>query len=120
MEETVNQDQMEKFTWEQYQMFVRSTKKYSEQFRLMYPVLGLASEAGEVAGKVKKVLRDHDGAIGETQVNQIVSELSDVLWYLTCVADDLNVPLEAIALFNVEKLMDRVDRGVIQGDGDDR
>lgn len=106
--------------WNQYQNFVRGTKRYAESYRLMYPVLGLASEAGEVAGKVKKILRDNDGAVTDEQVKVIIDEVSDVLWYITCIADDLGVPLEVVMQVNVAKLLDRAERGVIQGDGDDR
>jgi NTP pyrophosphatase (non-canonical NTP hydrolase) len=121
MEEEQKQGQQEaQFTWDVYQGFVQSTKQYSDQFRLMYPVLGLASEAGEVAGKVKKILRDKDGQIGDEEVRKIVDELSDVLWYVTCVADDLNVPLEVVARVNVQKLSDRMERSKIKGDGDNR
>lgn len=106
--------------WNQYQDFVRSTKRYSESYRLMYPVLGLTSEAGEVAGKVKKILRDNDGAVSDEQVKVIIDEVSDVLWYVACIADDLGIPLEVVMRVNVAKLLDRVERDVIQGDGDDR
>lgn len=106
--------------WNQYQDFVRGTKRYSESYRLMYPVLGLASEAGEVAGKVKKILRDNDGAVSDEQVKHLIDEVSDVLWYVACIADDLGVPLEVVMQVNVAKLLDRVERDVIQGDGDGR
>lgn len=116
----MSEQEQPQLTWDVYQSFVQSTKQYSDQFRLMYPVLGLASEAGEVAGKVKKILRDKDGAIGDEEVKKIVDELSDVLWYVTCVADDLGVPLEIVARVNVQKLSDRMERNKIKGDGDNR
>jgi NTP pyrophosphatase (non-canonical NTP hydrolase) len=112
---------MEKeLTWSEYQEFVVSTKRYSENYRLLYPVLGLASEAGEVAGKLKKILRDNNGEISEEQAGKLFDELSDVLWYVTCCLDDLGLSLEALAHYNVAKLTSRADRGVIQGDGDNR
>jgi len=107
-------------TWSEYQEFVVSTKRYSENYRLLYPVLGLASEAGEVAGKLKKILRDNNGEISEEQAGKLFDELSDVLWYVTCCLDDLGLSLEELAHYNVAKLTSRVDRGVIQGDGDNR
>jgi NTP pyrophosphatase (non-canonical NTP hydrolase) len=106
--------------WLDYQNFVVSTKRYDERFRLLYPVLGLASEAGEVAGKLKKIFRDEDGQINDEQRLRLIDELSDVLWYVTCCADDLSLSLHDLAVHNVEKLTDRVERNVIQGDGDNR
>ena len=106
--------------WTEYQSFVLSTKRYDERFRLIYPVLGLASEAGEVAGKLKKIFRDEEGMIGDEQRLRLVDELSDVLWYVTCCADDLSLSLHDLAVHNVNKLTDRVERNVIHGDGDTR
>ena len=106
--------------WSEYQAFVVSTKKYSEGYRLIYPILGLASEAGEVAGKMKKILRDHDGQIDQKTAERLFDELGDVLWYVTCCVDDMGQTLENLALHNAEKLASRMERGVIQGDGDTR
>jgi NTP pyrophosphatase (non-canonical NTP hydrolase) len=106
--------------WLDYQGFVQSTKRYDERFRLIYPVLGLSSEAGEVAGKLKKVLRDQNGEINDDQRMRLIDELSDVLWYVTCCADDLSLSLHDLAVHNVQKLTDRVQRDVIHGDGDNR
>lgn len=106
--------------WNEYQEFVQSTKRYNENFRLIYPVLGLASEAGEVAGKLKKIFRDEGGTIGDEQRLRLVDELCDVLWYVTCCADDLSLSLHDLAVHNVQKLTDRVQRDVIHGDGDNR
>ena len=105
---------------EEYQSFVRSTKRYSEQHTVLYPVIGLASEVGEVSGKVKKILRDQEGAISDENMVELISELGDVLWYVTCIADDLGVPLIDLFTVNVAKLTDRVNRDVIQGSGDNR
>lgn len=107
-------------SWDHYQSFVRSTKKYDERFKLIYPVLGLASEAGEVAGKLKKIFRDHNGHVDEAQRNRLIDELSDVLWYVTACVDDLDFSLEELANYNAEKLSERMEKGTIQGDGDNR
>ena len=104
--------------WDQYQAFIRTTKKYDERFKLMYPVLGLASEAGEVAGKLKKIFRDHGGHVDELQRNRLIDELSDVLWYVTACVDDLDFTLEELAKYNAAKLSERMQKGTIQGDGD--
>lgn len=107
-------------SWGQYQQFVVSTKKYKPEYRLVYPILGLASEAGEVAGKMKKIFRDRDGEISQQDAEKLFDELSDVLWYVTCCVDDLGVTLEQLAHYNVQKLSSRMERNAIHGDGDNR
>jgi NTP pyrophosphatase (non-canonical NTP hydrolase) len=87
---------------------------------VIYPTLGLANEAGEVAGKIKKIFRDKAGAIGDAEREALAAELGDVLWYLAQVATELDLALEHIAERNIAKLLDRRSRGKIQGDGDDR
>lgn len=87
---------------------------------VVYPTLGLANEAGEVAGKIKKVFRDKEGHIGEETRNALKAELGDVLWYLAQVATELDLTLDEIAEHNIEKLYSRLERGKIRGDGDDR
>lgn len=99
-----------------YQDFVRTTKVYPEQHSVTYPTLGLVGEAGELANKVKKVLRGDapmdKGALG--------AELGDVLWYVASLADDLGLDLNSVATANVFKLKSRAERGVLKGSGDDR
>lgn len=85
-----------------------------------YATLGLANEAGEVAGKLKKVWRDKGGVITEEEATAIAAELGDVLWYLAVVAKELRIDLGDIAQANVEKLRSRQARGVLGGSGDDR
>ncbi|MDL1912336.1 nucleotide pyrophosphohydrolase [Chloroflexi bacterium CFX6] len=87
---------------------------------VIYPVLGLANEAGEVAGKIKKVFRDKEGKISEETREALKAELGDVLWYLTQVATELDLSLDEIAESNIAKLYDRLERGKIRGDGDNR
>ena len=91
-----------------------------EAYRLVYPALGLAGEAGELANKVKKVLRDHGGHLSEEAREAILAELGDVLWYVAQVATDLGESLEAVAQANLAKLRSRKERGRLGGDGDDR
>jgi NTP pyrophosphatase (non-canonical NTP hydrolase) len=92
--------------------------------KIVYPTLGLASEAGEVCGKIKKIMRDTDGIHNlkykYDRVLEIKSELGDVLWYIANIAEDLNIPLQDIAEENIGKLQDRKDRDKIQGSGDNR
>lgn len=85
-----------------------------------YCTLGLNEEAGEVAGKIKKSIRDADGEIDEGRIDAIVKEMGDVLWYLAIMAYSLGLPLSHIAKKNIEKLSDRMNRGKIRGEGDER
>lgn len=87
---------------------------------LSYVTLGLAGEAGELANKVKKILRDEDGLIGDVVRAKLADELGDTLWYLSQFATQLGVRLEALAEANLTKLADRAERGVLQGSGDER
>ena len=85
-----------------------------------YLCLGLVGEAGEVAGKVKKVWRDSNGEFSEEVENNIKSELGDVLWYLSNLCSIFDFTLEDVANKNYEKLKDRMARNVISGSGDNR
>ena len=89
-----------------------------------YAALGLAGEAGEVADKVKKIIRgDLAGKTPEERAEyniEVAKELSDVLWYIAALADDLEIPLATIAQANLDKLASRAERGKIQGSGDNR
>src|SRR3989304_3285502 len=87
---------------------------------VIYPTLGLANEAGEVAGKIKKIFREKGGVIGEAEREALKSELGDVLWYIAQVCTELDISLDEVAEGNIAKLHDRLKRGVIQGDGDNR
>ena len=87
---------------------------------IIYPTLGLVNEAGEVAGKIKKVFRDKDGQISEETREALKAELGDVLWYLAQVSTELDLSLDEIAEHNIAKLYDRLERGKIKGDGDYR
>jgi len=87
---------------------------------VIYPTLGLVNEAGEVAGKIKKVFRDKGGEISKETKSALKAELGDVLWYLAQVATELDLSLDEIAEYNIDKLMDRLERGKIKGDGDNR
>lgn len=103
-----------------YQKAATKTALYADAYRVTYPALGLASEAGEVAGKVKKVLRDRGGDFNGDQIDAIADELGDVLWYVATLAADLGIDMDKIAAGNVEKLRSRQERGTLQGDGDKR
>ncbi len=87
---------------------------------IVYPTLGLVNEAGEFAGKIKKIFRDKDGQFSEADYQALKSELGDVLWYLTQICTNLGFSLEEFAEENLDKLFSRLERGKISGDGDNR
>jgi len=87
---------------------------------IVYPTLGLANEAGEVAGKIKKIFRDKQGQISDEDREALKQELGDVLWYLTQICTELNLTLEEVAEANITKLFSRLERGKIRGEGDNR
>jgi len=104
-----------------YQQKAKNTAKYPIiGHGVIYPTLGLTNEAGEVAGKIKKVFRDKDGIISDETREALKAELGDVLWYLSQTATELGLSLDEIAEYNIAKLLDRQARGKIQGDGDNR
>ena len=119
--------QEEPMTFDEYQADAMETAIYPDE--LIYPVLGLVGEAGEVAEKVKKYYRDNsysvncEDAVAEIPAEVrmgIARELGDVLWYITAIASDIGYSLEEVAQLNVEKLEDRFDRDVLTGSGDYR
>lgn len=87
---------------------------------LVYPTMGLVNEAGEVAGKVKKIFRDRQGEISEADREALKQELGDVLWYLAQICTELDLSLQQVAETNLVKLFSRLERGQIRGDGDNR
>jgi NTP pyrophosphatase (non-canonical NTP hydrolase) len=104
-----------------YQQRSRETARYPDVgANPIYPTLGLCSEAGEVADKVKKVIRDHQGAFSTQTVAALELELGDVLWYVAQLASELGLDLERVAQANLDKLASRAARNVIAGSGDDR
>ena len=104
-----------------YQERSRQTALYPQVgHNPIYPTLGLCGEAGEVADKIKKVLRDRGGVFDAQIRDDLRLELGDVLWYVAQLASELNLDLEDIAAANLAKLASRADRNVIGGSGDRR
>lgn len=108
--------------FDEYQKRASETAGYPEPggHGFIYPTLGLAGEAGEVAEKIKKVIRDEGGVISDVKRLEIQKELGDVLWYVSEIARQLAIKLDDVATQNIEKLASRKARGVISGSGDNR
>jgi len=107
--------------FEEYQKISRKTVIYPDAGNnFVYPVLGLTGEAGEVAEKIKRILRDEKGIASEERKQDIAKELGDVLWYLSQIATELDLSLDEIASSNIEKLSSRKERGKLSGDKENR
>jgi len=112
------------YTMNQYQADAAKTMIY--KWKVIYPALGLANEAGEVLGKIKKLIRDNDvdfkgdSTIPAAKKVEIAEELGDVLWYVAALAKDLNLSMNDISAINIEKLTSRAKRGTLGGSGDRR
>jgi NTP pyrophosphatase (non-canonical NTP hydrolase) len=105
-----------------YQIHTRTTAIYPAiaEAKYLYPVLGLASETGELVGKVKKIWRDDGGKLTDERRELLLEELGDVLWYVARLADELNIPLSKLAGRNLAKLKNRQIRSKLSGSGDHR
>lgn len=106
-------------TFDDYQSQALTTAK-DKNVELMHRALGLSAEAGEVAGKLNKWLRDTKGDLSKLDKEALASELGDALWFLATLAEYLGYSLDEIARKNIEKLADRNKRGVIHSFGDNR
>ena len=105
----------------EYQNKSKETARYPNVGKnIVYPTLGLTGEAGEVADKVKKVLRDSNGVFGRKEKLELKLELGDVLWYIAQLSTELGFDLNDVALDNLNKLSSRSKRGKISGSGDNR
>lgn len=108
-------------TFDEYQKIASTTAIYPNiGSNYHYPALGLAGETGEVLEAIKKLDRDDKGIINDTKRMQIQKELGDVLWYLSNLAREFELSLDAIAQSNIAKLKSRQERNKISGSGDDR
>ena len=107
--------------FKEYQEKSRVTAKYPDLGNnWAYPVMGLCGEAGEVANKMKKVMRDDNGVVSDEKKEEVKKELGDVLWYMAQLATELGLSLDEVAQANIEKLYSRLERGKIGGSGDNR
>ena len=103
-----------------YQKVALTTAIYPREQAIIYPTLGLTGEAGEVANKIKKIIRDGSDSKDEKLVSEIKSEIGDCLWYIAVLANDFDIKLSDIASANIEKLALRKSKGTIHGSGDNR
>jgi len=114
----INWQELTEMTMGEYQVLSARTDKCPGN--LEYHILALAAEAGEVAGKMSKIIRDRNGEMIPTDNLALLHELGDVLWHLTQAAKALGFTLDQVAIANIEKLYDREKRGKISGSGDSR
>ena len=103
-----------------YQAEAMVTAVFKEELKIVYPALGLNGEAGEVAEKVKKVLRGESEGRTDDKCREIAKELGDCLWYVSVLANSIGYTLQEIAEMNINKLRSRQQRGRIGGNGDNR
>lgn len=109
-------------TFDDYQKQALTTalNSQNELENLAHWVLGIVGESGEIAEKVKKIIRDNHGQISAEAKKELAKEIGDVLWYLAVFADHLGISMEDVAADNLAKLQDRAKRNMIKGSGDNR
>jgi len=99
---------------------LRTAKPKDAKNELFHLLLGLCGEAGEIAEKAKKIVRDHDSDFSKLDKDDLKKELGDVLWHVAVVSDYFGIELEAVGDTNIKKLASRLERGVLSGSGDNR
>ena len=107
-------------TFKEYQDLSKTTAIYGRHKALEYVVCGLVSEAGEVAGKLKKIIRDSGDTMSEEQRQDMIKEGGDCIWYLSQLFTELGYDFGQAAQDNIDKLLSRKERGVLSGSGDNR
>lgn len=102
------------------QLALRTASPKDKKDEVFHLILGLVGEAGEIAEKSKKIVRDHKSDFSKIDLDDLKKELGDVLWYVATLADYFDIPLEEIGQKNIDKLASRLERGKIGGSGDNR
>ena len=110
--------------FDEYQLKAAESDTYEKcdfnQPGFIEKILGLSGEAGEVTDKFKKILRDKNGVISAEDKEAMVKELGDVMWYIASISRYMDVPMSEVAKKNIAKLQDRLKRGTVHGEGDNR
>ena len=99
---------------------LRTAAPRDKKNEFLHLVLGLVGESGEIAEKIKKIVRDHDSDLSKVDVEDLKKELGDVMWYVAVLADYFDIPLDEVGETNIAKLASRKERGVLGGSGDNR
>lgn len=99
---------------------LRTASPKTKKNELFHLLLGLCGEAGEIAEKTKKIIRDKDSDFSQLDVDDLTKELGDVLWHIAVLADYFDIPMETVGAKNIEKLASRLERGTLSGSGDNR
>lgn len=102
------------------QLALRTASPKDKKNELFHLLLGLSGEAGEIAEKTKKIIRDHDSDFSKLDLDDLKKELGDVLWHVAVIGDYFDIPLNDIGDANIKKLVSRLKRGTIAGSGDNR
>lgn len=107
-------------TLNEYQNQALKTSIYPDDMSIIYPLIGLSGEVGELAEKIKKTIRDNNKHFDVLKRAELAIELGDVLWYVAAMASDLGYTLEDVGNINLTKTGDRNERGTLHGSGDYR
>lgn len=99
---------------------LRTANPKDKKNELFHLLLGLCGEAGEIAEKSKKIIRDQDSDFSKLDTEDLKKELGDVLWHVAVIAKYFDIDLEAVGDTNIKKLASRLERGMLSGSGDDR
>jgi NTP pyrophosphatase (non-canonical NTP hydrolase) len=105
---------------EYQQLALRTASPKTKKNELFHLVLGLCGESGEVAEKMKKIIRDKDSDFSQLDLDDLTKELGDVLWHIAVIGNYFDIPMETIGAKNIEKLASRLQRGTLSGSGDNR
>ena len=107
-------------TFKEYEEVAMTTKAGWNKNEILYPLIGMCGETGEVADKIKKVLRDKNGDFSDIDRLAILTEIGDTLWYMAALCQDLGYSLQTAANINLAKVTRRRVENTIHGEGDNR
>jgi NTP pyrophosphatase (non-canonical NTP hydrolase) len=99
---------------------LRTANPRDKKNELFHLLLGLCGEAGEIAEKTKKIIRDYDSDFSKLDKDDLTKELGDVLWHVATISDYFDIELETVGAVNIKKLASRLERGTLSGSGDNR